>query len=228
MRNTFHFGDNLNIMQNMPSESYHLCYLDPPFNSGRNYNIFLADSKAQRKAFNDIWLWDNAARASRDAISHYNGRHAELIDVMDEVSFCLVCLNGFDSILRNGRWAESMRAYLAFMASRLAEIWRLLKPTGGVYLHCDPHASHYLKCVMDVIFSTGNFRNEIIWHYRRWTAASKQFQQMHDVILYYTKTSEYLFTKPLQSYANEEYIENTVRGVVDGKLVRLKDDKGNY
>ena len=225
MRNTLHFGDNLNIMRNIPSESYHLCYLDPPFNSGRNYNIFLADSKAQRKAFNDIWLWDDAARKNRDAIENYNGRHPELIDVMDNVSFCL---KGFDNILREGRWAESMRAYLAFMAPRLVDIWRLLKSTGSVYLHCDPHASHYLKCVMDVIFGAGNFKNEIIWHYRRWTAASKQFQKMHDVILYYTKTNEYLFTKPLQPYANEEYIENTVRGVVDGKLVRLKDDKGNY
>lgn len=202
MRNTLHFGDNLNIMRNMPSESYHLCYLDPPFNSGRNYNIFLADSKAQRKAFNDIWLWDNAARASRDAISHYDGRHAELIDVMDEVSFCL---NGFDSILRNGRWAESMRAYLAFMASRLAEIWRLLKPTGGVYLHCDPHASHYLKCLMDVIFGPENFRNEIVWFKGyRGTPRKNRYQQEHENLLFYSKTSEYTWNNIFDEYKDPD------------------------
>lgn len=185
MRNALYFGDNLNIMRNMPSESYHLCYLDPPFNSGRNYNIFLADSKAQKKAFNDIWLWDDAARKNRDAIENYNGKHPELMDVMDNVAFCL---KGFDNILQEGRWAESMRAYLAFMAPRLAEIWRLLRSTGSIYLHCDPHASHYLKSLMDVIFGPENFRNEIIWSYRRWPAKCNDFQRMHDIILRYAKS----------------------------------------
>jgi len=193
MRNTLHFGDNLTIMRDMPSESYHLCYLDPPFNSGRNYNIFLADSKAQKKAFNDIWLWDDAARASRDAIAHYDERHPELIDVMENLSFCL---DGFDNILRFGRYAASMRAYLAFMAPRLAEIWRLLTPTGSVYLHCDPHASHYLKSLMDVIFRPENFRNEIIWCYTGPGSPNmRQFNRKHDIVFWYAKGHRWTFNK---------------------------------
>jgi len=99
MKNALYFGDNLNVMREMASGTYHLCYLDPPFNSGRNYNIFLANSKAQRKAFDDIWHWDDAARESRAAVHHYDGRHPELVDVMDNLSFCL---KGFDFMLTRG------------------------------------------------------------------------------------------------------------------------------
>ena len=196
MKNTLHFGDNLNVMREIPSESYHLCYLDPPFNSGRNYNIFLANSKAQRKAFGDIWHWDDAAIATRDAIIHYDGRHPELIDVMDNVS---ECLHGFDTLLKSsGRHGDSMRAYLTFMAPRLAEIWRLLKPTGSVYLHCDPHASHYLKCLMDVIFGAKNFRNEIVWCYPPGGRGPKLgFHRKHDSLLFYGKSeTEGIFNRP--------------------------------
>ena len=125
-------------------------------------------------------------------------------------------------------WGKGTDSYLHFMYERLTLMRDLLTEDGSIYLHCDPTMSHYLKLLMDEVFDPKNFRNEIVWHYRRWTAASKRFQKMHDVILYYTKTDQYVFTEPLQSYANEEYIEDTVRGIVDGKLVRLKDDKGNY
>ena len=118
--------------------------------------------------------------------------------------------------------------YLQFIYERLILMRELLADDGSIYLHCDPTMSHYLKLLMDEVFGIENYRNEVVWHYKRWTAASKRFQKMHDVILYYTKTDQYVFTEPLQSYANEEYIEDTVRGIVDGKLVRLKDDKGNY
>ena len=218
MRNTLHFGDNLNIMRNMPSGSYHLCYLDPPFNSGRNYNIFLANSKAQKKAFNDIWLWDDTARANRDTIAHYDSRHPELIDIMDKVSSCL---EGFDNILQKGRWAGSMRAYLAFMAPRLAEIWRLLKPTATVYLHCDPHASHYLKGLMDVIFGSENFRNEIIWSYRRWPAKCNDFQRMHDVILRYSKTSNITWNQLYEPLA-----ESTLKSDGGKKIKNVFNEDG--
>ena len=189
MKNTLHFGDNLNVMREIPSQSYHLCYLDPPFNSGRNYNIFLANSKAQKKAFGDIWHWDDTAIATRDAITHYDGRHPELTDVMENVS---ECLRGFDTLLKSsGRHGASMRAYLTFMAPRLAEIYRLLKPTGSVYLHCDPHASHYLKCLMDVIFGANNFRNEIVWGYRTGGVSRKHWPRKHDLLLFYAKSRNY-------------------------------------
>ena len=189
MKNALYFGDNLNVMREMQSGSYHICYLDAPFNSGRNYNIFLADSKAQWKAFDDIWRWDDAARQNQAAVLHYDGRHPELVETMDKLTHCLT---GFDTVLKglNSRSeAESMRAYLAFMAPRLAEIWRLLTPTGSVYLHCDAHASHYLKCMMDVIFGAANFRNEIIWHYTGGGRSKTYFSRKHDVILWYARSA---------------------------------------
>ncbi len=203
MKNTLHFGDNLNVMHEMPSESYHLCYLDPPFNSGRNYNIFLANSKAQKKAFGDIWHWDDTAIATRDAITHYNGRHPELIDVMENVS---ECLHGFDTILKSsGRHGDSMRAYLTFMAPRLAEIYRLLKPTGSIYLHCDPHASHYLKCLLDVIFRPENFRNELTWFKGyRGTPRKNRYQQEHETILFYSKTNAYTWNNIFSEYKDPD------------------------
>ena len=102
MRNALYFGDNLNVMREMQTARYHTCYLDPPFNSGRNYNIFLAGSKAQRKAFDDIWRWDDAARDNQAAVlhyDHYDGRHPELVETMDNLSDCLT---GFDKILKGG------------------------------------------------------------------------------------------------------------------------------
>ncbi len=93
MQNTLYFGDNLQVMREMQTHSYHLCYFDPPFNSGRNYNIFLAGSTAQRKAFDDIWRWDDAARENQAAVLHYDGRHPELVETMDNLAFCLQYIN---------------------------------------------------------------------------------------------------------------------------------------
>ena len=94
-----YFGDNLSVMREMQTGSYHICYLDPPYNSGRNYNIFLAGSKAQRKVFDDIWRWDDAARHNQGAVLHYDGRHPELVETMANLSDCL---SGFDNILKGG------------------------------------------------------------------------------------------------------------------------------
>ncbi len=99
MRNALYFGDNLQVMREMQTARYHTCYLDPPFNSGRKYNIFLAASKAHRKAFDDIWRWDDAARENQDAVLHYDGRHPELVETMDNLSDCL---SGFNYWLRGG------------------------------------------------------------------------------------------------------------------------------
>ena len=227
--NKLYFGDNLGILREMDEARVDLICTDPPFNSGRNYNAFLDDSLAQKKAFTDIWTWDAAAEESRSDIAE-RALGCDTYKALDE------CLLGYDLVLRHSVSGNkgSMRAYLAFMGPRLAEMHRVLSKRGSIYLHCDPTASHYLKGIMDAIWDQTNrkdndfFRNEIVWHYRRWTAASKQFQKMHDIILYYTKTKNYVFNKPLQAYADEKYVEDTVRGVVDGKLVRLKDEKGNY
>ena len=96
MKNALYFGDNLKVMREMQSGSYHICYLDPPYNSGRTYNIFFADSKAHHKAFDDLWRWDDAARQNQAAVFRYDGQHPELVETMDNLADCLA---GFSKIL---------------------------------------------------------------------------------------------------------------------------------
>ena len=107
MRNALYFGDNLKVMREMQTARYHTCYLDPPYNSGSNYNIFLAGSKAQRKAFDDIWRWDDAARENQASVLHYDGQHPELVETMDNLSDCLI---GFDNILKGGGQKVGIKA----------------------------------------------------------------------------------------------------------------------
>ena len=150
---TLYYGDCLEWMEQWGDECVDLIYLDPPFNSNANYNILFsnaADSgeKAQYRAFNDTWHWDAAAAERfiqfRDAV----GRPAHAAVV------------GLHRVLGE----SGMLAYITYMAERLEHMRRLLKPTGSIYLHCDPTASHYLKVVMDAVFGVKNFRREIIWN----------------------------------------------------------------
>ena len=206
---TLFIADNLDIMRGMDSEIVDLIYLDPPFNTKKQYKAPIG-SPAEGAQFKDIWTDDDIKQEWHGQIA---SKHEGLYKIIESAEVV---------------YDKSMRIYLTAMAVRLFEMQRILKPTGSIYLHCDPTASHYLKLVMDSLFGKENFRNEVVWHYRRWTAASRQFQKMHDVMLFYSKTSQYVFTKPLQDYAHKEYIEDTVRGIIDGKLVRLKDEEGNY
>ncbi|MDR2194992.1 MAG: site-specific DNA-methyltransferase, partial [Gallionellaceae bacterium] len=126
-------------------------------------------------------------------------------------------------------WSDGTASYLAMMVPRLILMRELLADTGSIYVHLDWHVGHYVKLVMDELFGKANLVNEIIWHYRRWSNVTKNFQKMHDSIFLYAKTkSDYQFEIQYQEYANKDWIEDTVRGVVDGKLVRLKDEQGNY
>lgn len=210
-------GDNLEEMRKCPDETFDIIATDPPFNSKRDYFVPYRDEHGKEpdtlvKAFTDTWTWGPAAMQTCEVlICEVGGKIGEVME-------------GMSLFLKD----TPMLAYLTMMAIRLVEMRRILKPTGSIYLHCDPTASHYLKLIMDAVFGQTNFRNEIVWHYRRWTAASKQFQKMHDIIFWYSKTDRYLFTKPFQAYANEKYIEDTVRGVVEGKVVRLKGEDGSY
>ena len=188
--NKLYFGDNLEILREMPDERVHLICTDPPFNSGRDYNAFIGDSLAQKKAFTDTWTYDTAAQDTRADIEHR-------ADTSDTYKALDTCLKGYDLVLQNAVSGNkgAMRAYLAFMGPRLAEMHRILKDTGSLYLHCDPTASHYLKGVMDAIWDQENhsknesFRNEIVWSYRRWPAKHPNFQRMHDIILRYVKSA---------------------------------------
>jgi site-specific DNA-methyltransferase (adenine-specific) len=186
--NKLYFGDNLEIMREMEDGHVDLICTDPPFNSGRDYNTFLGDSLAQKKAFTDIWTWDTAAKNARADIEN-RALECDVYKALDE------CLQGYDLML--GRSVSgnkgAMRAYLAFMGQRLVEMHRLLAKKGSIFLHCDPTASHYLKCMMDAIFGDENFRNEIVWGYKGPSNVKRWFPRKHDIILFYGKSKSSYF-----------------------------------
>ncbi len=201
--NTLFYGDNLNILREyIPDESVDLIYLDPPFNSNRNYNVLFKDesgseSEAQITAFEDTWHWNVAAEET------YN----ELVtDSPDHVSRMIASLRDFIG-------TNQMMAYLVMMAARLVELHRVLKPTGSLYLHCDPTASHYLKIILDTIFGPKNFRNEIIWQRTNSKGnAFTRFATNHDTILRYTKSDNATWN-PQYTAHDPEYVENFYRYV---------------
>ncbi len=150
--NTLYYGDNLDILRRyIADESVDLIYLDPPFNSNQSYNVLFAEhdgtkAASQVQAFEDTWEWDEAAARSYEEIVERGGGPS-------------LALQAFWTLLG----ASNMMAYLAMMAPRLVELRRVLKPTGSIYLHCDPTASHYLKLLMDAVFGPKRFRTEIVW-----------------------------------------------------------------
>ncbi|MCY3966538.1 MAG: site-specific DNA-methyltransferase [Acidobacteria bacterium] len=158
-------------------QSVDLIYLDPPFNSKADYNILYSargGADAQFRAFSDIWAWDEAAA---DRYAAYEGAPARL---------------AHDAIvgLRRVIGPSGMLAYLTYMAERLEHMQRLLKPTGSIYLHCDPTASHYLKILLDGVFGLRAFKNELLWTYNRFSRRSERaFPSMHDSLLFYAKSA---------------------------------------
>ena len=156
MSNTLFYGDNLQVLrEHIPDASVDLVYLDPPFNSNASYNVLFReksgeDSPAQIKAFTDTWEWtlETERTFEQDIIMH-QGTPSAVKDM----------ITAFRQFI--GR--NAMLAYLVMMTPRLVELRRVLKPTGSLYLHCDPTASHYLKIVLDTVFGTENYLNEITW-----------------------------------------------------------------
>ena len=190
--NRLYYGDNLDVMQRyIKDETIDLCYIDPPFNSKRNYNQIYNnignEDRAQAQAFVDTWVWDDIATEGLETIlGNAEGRYAaRTIDL----------IRGLRPVLRQG----SLLAYLVSMALRATEIHRVLKPTGTFYLHCDPTASHYLKIMLDTIFQ-GNFRNEIIWCSAGGGIPKRDLPRKHDVILRYTKGDDYTYNPVYRPY----------------------------
>ena len=210
--NRLYFGDCLDVMrEDIPDESVDLIYLDPPFNSKRLYNAFIGG--AQWVAFNDTWRWHEAVEDFHEVASQ-----PSLARTMEGLRLML------------GEGPDL--AYLSYMANRLIECRRVLRPTGSIYLHCDPTMSHYLKTLMDGIFGRRNFRNEVIWSYRRWPSHHRNFQRMHDVILRYTPsdrpTWHQLYEPPSESYLKRFKGKTQVLdpGTGTRKLVVDKPTKG--
>jgi len=196
--NVLYYGDNLDILPRyIKDETVDLVYLDPPFNSNQEYNVLFeakdgSAAPAQIKAFEDTWHWDQAAaRVFDDAVQ----RGGPVADVM--LAF------------RQFLGTNDMLAYLTMMAPRLVELHRVLKPTGSLYLHCDPTASHYLKLLLDAVFEPRNYRTEIIWKRSSAHSDSKQgredYGHIHDTIFFYTKSGEWTWNDVYTPYS-EEYV----------------------
>jgi site-specific DNA-methyltransferase (adenine-specific) len=214
MENKLYYGDNLKILREYINDnSIDLIYLDPPFKSGKDYNILFKESngsssEAQIKAFEDTWHWNKTSEDTFIELS--NIAPPKLIDFM--------------SSFRKFLGENDMMAYLTMMSIRLLELKRVLKDTGSLYLHCDPTASHYLKILLDSIFTPKNFRNEIVWHYRKWPSGNRQFQRNHDCILFYSKTdcNERVFNQ----IDLMERTESTLKRFGNSKIVSGYDKNG--
>jgi site-specific DNA-methyltransferase (adenine-specific) len=187
--NQLYYGDNLAVLRDhIAKESVDLIYLDPPFNSKRDYNLLFKSpkgvtSEAQIEAFEDTWHWNEQAEREFDELLHQP--NTSVADMM--------------RALRGFLGENDMMAYLTMMANRLLELHRVLKPTGSLYLHCDPTASHYLKIVLDGVFGKLMYKNEIIW--QRTTAGKPIYRNLPkntDVIFWYVKTDDYFFAPVMQ------------------------------
>ena len=197
--NTLYYGDNLDILRRyVPDESVDLVYLDPPFNSNQTYNILFREkdgsqSASQIKAFKDTWQWDEEAARSYEETVESGGQIAD-------------AMIAFRQILGT----NDMLAYLSMMAPRLVELRRVLKSTGSLYLHCDPTASHCLKLLLDSIFGVRNFRSEVIWKRTNTHNLARRWGPIHDVILFYSKSGQYIWNRILESY-DKTYLDKFYR-----------------
>jgi len=194
--NQLYYGDNLRVLrEEIADESVDLIYLDPPFNSAANYNVLFREasgeqSAAQIMAFEDTWHWTHESEAAyQELVTEAPERLARLVEAM-----------------RQMLGTSDMMAYLVMMAPRLAELHRVLKPTGSVYLHCDPTASHYLKLLLDGVFAPQHFRSEIIWKRTSAHSTAKRYGPIHDTILFYSKSDVFTWNPIYQAY-DESYVE---------------------
>lgn len=177
MAGRIYCGDNLDVLaEYIPRESVDLIYLDPPFNSQRTYNLIYKDQRAQEEAFKDYWSWEG------DAASKFH----EIVESSEIAKAIRTLLRALHDVLIDND--SDQLAYLTMMTPRLVALHRALKPTGSLYLHCDPTASHYLKLVLDSIFGIDKFETEIIWQRSTGKALStRRLPNNHDVILVYRK-----------------------------------------
>jgi adenine specific DNA methylase Mod len=221
LMNRLYYGDNLDVLRGcIDDESVDLIYLDPPFNSQANYNVLFKStagekSRAQIEAFGDTWHWGEEAELAFDGVMSSGSTDAAEM------------LRAIRSFLKE----NDMMAYLCMMAIRLLELRRVLKPTGSIYLHCDPTASHYLKILMDAISGEERFKTEIVWKRSSAHSDAKQGRQqhgrIHDVLLFYAKSDEHTWNQLYTPY-DQEYVDQFYRHIEEasGRRYRLGDLTG--
>ena len=212
--NQLFFGDNLHVLRESIAEaSVDLVYLDPPFNSKRDYNLLFkspegGESHAQITAFEDSWHWgEQAEREYGEILQSGHTRMADLI-----------------SAFRSFLGENDLMAYLVMMANRLLELHRVLKPTGSLYLHCDPTASHYLKLVLDAVFGVERFGSEIVW--KRTSShgnVSRGYGSATDRILFYTKSSQFVWNQVFVAYSDKHITTKFTSSGEDGRRFTTSD-----
>ncbi len=216
--NTLYYGDNLDVLKrHIPDESVDLIYLDPPFQSGRDYNVLFEEqdgtkAAAQIQAFEDSWEWDKRAAAAYDEVIRSGGPVADALEAFRKL------LGG-----------SAMLAYVSMMAPRLVELKRVLRPTGSIYLHCDTTASAHLRLLMDAVFGQQNFRNEIIWYYynKMHDSRKRLFPRATDTLLFYVKDIKAKFTFKQLKEMRDKPIKQLARKKVGGRIVNAKDATGH-
>jgi DNA modification methylase len=216
MKNQLFYGDNLEVLRkHIRDESVDLCYIDPPFNSKRNYNQIYnnvgKEDQAQAQAFMDTWTWDDhanqgLAEIQDNYLGHFTGQSIDLI-------------SGLSKVLGKG----SLLAYLVGMTLRIVEIHRVLKPTGSFYLHCDSSASHYLKIILDAIFCSqgGDFLSEIVWKRTSARSDSHKWNNIHDTILFYSKSNKFTWNRQYTDY-DKSYTDKFYRHIEEGTGRRFR------
>ena len=217
------FGrDNIDILEGINSDCIDLIYLDPPFNKKRVFTAPIGSS-AEGARFKDIFRQEDLKDEWVQTIKEEHFSIYELLNAVKNIE---------------GRTSYNY-CYLAYMAIRLMGCHRILKNTGSIYLHCDPTMSHYLKIVMDTLFGYTNFRNEIVWAYRKWTNVTRDFQKNHDIILRYSKTNTFTFNElynedtPQSKKHLKGWDTNKIKGisqliVYNVSKAQHKIDNGNY
>lgn len=209
MTNHLYYGDNLPILrERIPDESVDLIYLDPPFNSNATYSVLFKSqsgeaSAAQIQAFDDTWHWNPQTEALFLSMIG-GGCPPRVADAL--------------AAMRNLLGTSDINAYIVMMTARLVELHRVLKPTGSLYLHCDPTASHYLKLILDATFGPENFRNEVIWKRTGAHGRAKKWGPIHDTLLYYSKTNDYTWNRVFEAY-DQAYVDD---------FYRFEDEHGRY
>ena len=217
MPNALYYGDNLLVLrEHIADESVDLVYLDPPFNSNASYNVLFKEktgeeSPAQIKAFTDTWEWTQETQFTYELDIIRNPAVPSAVKDM---------IGSFRQFIGQ----NAMMAYLVMMAPRLVELHRVLKPTGSLYLHCDPTASHYLKILLDAVFGARHFRNEVVWPRTNAHHDAKRYGRIHDVILYYSRSLKPAWNPIYTSYSADQiqahysHIEEST-----GRRFRLSD-----
>jgi site-specific DNA-methyltransferase (adenine-specific) len=219
MTNALYYGDNLAVLRDsIATESIDLIYLDPPFNSNASYNVLFKapsgdQSQAQIEAFEDTWHWttEGSERAFDEVIS---GPHSDASIML--------------KAMRSALGENDMMAYLAMMAVRLIELHRVLKPTGSLYLHCDPTASHYLKILLDSIFGPMQFRNEIVWQRTSSHNDPKRYGRIHDTILYYSRSDQPIWNQSFEKPDEDFFDSHDFETDEAGRMYRKRDLTAPY